>query len=91
MAPQPDLVKIGLEGFALIDNFYGPPTKMSNNGGRQGQGRKGLQANQYQYNKEETVINSKDAAYSYGGIMVVNYPKTRPKNRWGNIFKAFKS
>jgi hypothetical protein len=23
--------------------------------------------------------------------MVLNYPKARPKNRWGNIFKAFKS
>jgi hypothetical protein len=81
MAPQQkDLVKIGIEGFDLIDKFYGPPKKLSNNGGRQ-----------RQYNKEEIVINSKDAAYKYGGIMVVNYPKARPKNRWGNIFKAFKS
>ncbi|KAL5097950.1 hypothetical protein RYX36_002277, partial [Vicia faba] len=69
------LAKIGLEGFALIDAFYGPrpPSKMSSNGGRKRQVH-----NKDQYNKEE--INSMDAAYNYGGIMVVNYPK--PKNRW---------
>lgn len=84
MAPQQDLAKIGLEGFALIDAFYGPPSKMSSNGGRKRQVH-----NKDQYNKEE--MTSKDAAYNYGGIMIVNYPKTKPKNRWGNIFKAFKS
>lgn len=86
MAPQQDLAKIGLEGFALIDAFYGPPTKMSSNGGRK---RQVHNHNKDQYNKEE--INSIDAAYNYGGIMAVNYPKTKPKNRWVNIFKAFKS
>lgn len=94
MAPQQDLVKIGLEGFALIDTYYGAPTKRTTNGGfngRQKQGCKGIQIIQDQHSKEELIINSKDAAYYFGGVMAVNYPKTRPQSRWGKVFKAFKA
>lgn len=99
MAPQQDLVKIGLEGFDLIDTLYGPPTRRSNNGGfitRQRQGNRGVQPTYgygygYDHNKEEPVINSNEAAYIYGGFMVVDYPKTnKPQNRWGKMFRAFK-
>ncbi|KAK7246367.1 hypothetical protein RIF29_41234 [Crotalaria pallida] len=94
MAHQQDLVKIGLEGFELIDKLYGPSARRPTNGGfstRQRQGRWGVQATTLDHGKlEEPVINSKDAASKYGGIMIVNYPKTKPQNRWGKIFQAFK-
>ncbi|KAK7329487.1 hypothetical protein VNO77_23656 [Canavalia gladiata] len=91
MASQQDLVKIGLEGFDIIDRFYGAPNKRSTNGSRQRQGRWGFQGIQSHHTKEEQVINSKDAASQYGGIMILNYPNTKPHNRWGKIFKVFKS
>ena len=84
--PQQDLVKIGLEGFDLIDTFYPPTRRSSTNGGfmtarqRQGQGRS------HDHNKEEPAINSEDAAFKYGGISVVKYPKTKPKSFWGKLF-----
>ncbi|KAJ1407678.1 hypothetical protein SESBI_24152 [Sesbania bispinosa] len=87
MAAQPDLVKIGKEGFAIIETFYGAPTRRST----KRQGRWGLQDQYSVSSKEEAVvINSKDAASKYGGIMVVNYPKTKPQSRWGKIFQALK-
>ncbi|WVZ18895.1 hypothetical protein V8G54_006217 [Vigna mungo] len=72
MAHESDLVKIGMEGFDLIDRFYGA------------QLRRGSNVKQRQNHKEESaVINSKEAASKFGGIMVVNYfPKTKPQNRW---------
>lgn len=84
MASQPDLVKIGSEGFAIIDSFYGA----QNRGGFTGRQRK---EHYHGHSNEEPVINSKDAAYNYGGLMVVNYPKTKPKNRWGKVFQFVKS
>ncbi|KAL2340970.1 hypothetical protein Fmac_008910 [Flemingia macrophylla] len=74
MAPQKDLVNIGLEGFDIIDRFYGAPN-------RRPKGRWGVQATQN--HKEEPVLTSKEAASKFGGIMVMNcYPKTKPQNRW---------
>ncbi|RDX57925.1 hypothetical protein CR513_62799, partial [Mucuna pruriens] len=82
MAPQSDLAKIGLEGFDLIDRFYGAPTRRP----KQRQARWGVQATQNHAHKEEPAINSKEAASKFGGIMVVNYyPKTKPQNRWVEI------
>ncbi|TKY72567.1 hypothetical protein E2542_SST01308 [Spatholobus suberectus] len=93
MEPHPDLVKIGLEGFDLIDRFYGAPTRRPSNvgfTGRQRQGRWGVQATK-DHKKEEPVINSKEAVSKFGGFMVVNYyPKTKPQNRWGKFIQAFK-
>ncbi|KAK7303754.1 hypothetical protein RJT34_14668 [Clitoria ternatea] len=79
-----DLVKIGLEGFALIDTFYG--------GRQRQQGRWGFQGTTQDHccKEEAVVINSKDAASKYGGIMVVNYSKTKPQNRWGKFMQVFK-
>ncbi|KAK7412918.1 hypothetical protein VNO78_04678 [Psophocarpus tetragonolobus] len=90
MAHQSDLVKIGLEGFDLIDRFYGAPIRRPvANGGKQRQGRWGVQATQN--HKEDTVLNSKEAASKFGGIVVMNYyPKTKPQNRWGKFIQAFK-
>ncbi|KAL2340969.1 hypothetical protein Fmac_008909 [Flemingia macrophylla] len=83
MAPQKDLVNIGLEGFDIIDRFYGAPNR------RPPKGRWGVQATQN--HKEEPVLTSKEAASKFGGIMVMNYyPKTKPQNRWGKFFQAFK-
>ncbi|KAG4990474.1 hypothetical protein JHK82_023977 [Glycine max] len=93
MAPQQDLVKIGLEGFELIDRFYGAPIRRpaNNNVGKQRQGRWGVQATHQSHKEEPVVINSKEAASKFGGIMVVNYyPKTKPQNRWGKFIQAFK-
>lgn len=97
MAPQPDLAKIGREGFDLIETFHGAPAapRRPTNGGFNGRLQRqarwaGIQGIQDQYKKEEPVITSKEAVYNYGGINVVSYPKTKPQNRWGNFFKAFK-
>ncbi|QCE13293.1 hypothetical protein DEO72_LG11g286 [Vigna unguiculata] len=81
MAHESDLVKIGLEGFDLIERFYGAAAPMRRPG------------NMKQRHKEEhAVINSKEAASKFGGIMIVNYfpNKTKPHNRWGKFIQAFK-
>ncbi|KAG4946334.1 hypothetical protein JHK87_042341 [Glycine soja] len=86
MAPQQDLVKIGLEGFDLIDRFYGAPIRRPANVSKQRQGRSGVQATHQNHKEEPVVINSREAASKFGGIMVVNYyPKTKPQNRWDNM------
>ncbi|KAK7354830.1 hypothetical protein VNO80_20343 [Phaseolus coccineus] len=89
MAHQSDLAKIGLEGFDLIERFYGAPMRRPGNV-KQRQGRWGVQPPQ-NHKEEPAVINSKEAASKFGGIMVVNYfPKTKPHNRWGKFIQAFK-
>ncbi|KAL2340974.1 hypothetical protein Fmac_008914 [Flemingia macrophylla] len=75
MAPSADLRKIGLEGFALIDKFYGPP-------------RRGNDA--FQGRRERTwVVHQVPNAVieDSAGMSAVNYPKGKPQNRWGRPFK----
>nr|KYP43503.1 hypothetical protein KK1_035070 [Cajanus cajan] len=89
MAPPTDLRVIGSEGFALIDKFYGPPSASARRRpNRNGvfparQGRWVVQVPNDEL--EEPVINSREAATRYGGIMIVNYPK--PQTRFGRLFK----
>lgn len=73
MAPQADLRRIGSEGFALIDKFYG---RRRANGNRVCPSRKGHWVVQVPNDEmEETPMNSREAAARYGGIIIVTYPK----------------
>ncbi|KAL9407736.1 hypothetical protein AB3S75_046307 [Citrus x aurantiifolia] len=101
MAPQKHhkdkLVEVGLEGFALLDEFYGCPKK---SGGRfptaQEYDRQYQIHHQYlQYNyynqyrgpqvinirDREPVINSDQAAQFYGGKGIVDYSIRTPIRR----------
>ena len=88
MARRADqLREIGLEGFALIDKYYGPSPRRSINGSDQGvfparQERWVVQVPNGEM--EVPFLNSKDAASQLGGIMIMNYPKGKPQNRRGN-------
>ena len=85
MARRADLREIGLEGFALIDQYYGPPPRRSMNGGRYHgvfparQGHSVVQVPNAEM--EVPSIDSQEAASRFGGIMIVNYPKRKPQNR----------
>lgn len=88
--PQADLRKIGVEGFALIDKFYGPPRRNSGNEAFQYGRRERLWVVYPVPNDlvdEPTMNNSKDAAFHHAGVSVVNYPKGKPQNRWDRPFK----
>ncbi|KAL9410253.1 hypothetical protein AB3S75_044089 [Citrus x aurantiifolia] len=99
MAPQErqkdKLVEVGLEGFALLDEFYGCPKK---SGGRLPTTHQGndhqcqihRQYHQYNYYNQyqvinirdrEPVINSDQAAQFYGGKGIVDYSIRTPIRR----------
>ena len=85
MAPPIDqLVKIGLEGFDLIDKVCGPRPPRRSSGGvpYPRQGRWGFQAFNGKNEEEAVIINSKDAARRYHGVVVVSYPNTKPAQKW---------
>ncbi|RDX96331.1 hypothetical protein CR513_21023, partial [Mucuna pruriens] len=75
--PQADLRQIGVEGFALIDRFFGPPRRSSVNDAL------GVYQVPNNHVGTEPALNSKDAAFHFFGISVVNYPKGKPQNHWG--------
>ncbi|TKY72570.1 hypothetical protein E2542_SST01311 [Spatholobus suberectus] len=86
MAPPADLRVIGSEGFALIDKFYGPSARRRPNTNGVFPARQGRWVVQVPNDElEEPVMNSREAAACYGGIMIVNYP--RPQTRLGRSFK----
>ncbi|KAG4946331.1 hypothetical protein AAZX31_15G143800 [Glycine max] len=88
MAPPTDLRVIGSEGFALIDGFYGPSARRRHNTNGVFPSRQGRWVVQMPNDELEdpiSVINSRDAAARYGGIMIMNYPK--PQTRLGRSFK----
>ncbi|KAG4956675.1 hypothetical protein JHK85_043055 [Glycine max] len=82
MAPPTDLRVIASEGFDLIDKFCGPsaPRRPNNMNGvfPARQGRWMVQVPNDELEEPMSVINSREAAARYGGIMIVNYPK-KPK------------
>lgn len=90
MAPPSDLSEIGMEGFALIDKFFGSPAprrSIANNGvfaARQGGRWVGPVIKE---GMEETTMNSREVAARFGGVMVVNFPKGKPQTRVGRSFK----
>ncbi|KAK7303755.1 hypothetical protein RJT34_14669 [Clitoria ternatea] len=71
-----DLRKIGLEGFALIDKFYGPPRRSSTatEGRRE---RNWVVYHVPNHLMEDPSVNTKDA-----GISLANYPKPKPQNQF---------
>ncbi|WJX90663.1 hypothetical protein P8452_72535 [Trifolium repens] len=74
MAPQTKLREIGLEGFDLIDKFYGAPRRAKNN--RAFPARQGSWVVQVPNDEmEDPVINSKEVAARFGGILVLDYFK----------------
>ncbi|GAU11189.1 hypothetical protein TSUD_198130 [Trifolium subterraneum] len=74
MAPQTNLREIGLEGFDLIDKFYGAPKRAKNN--RAFPARQGRWIVQIPNDEmEEPVMNSKEVAARFGGILLVDYFK----------------
>ncbi|BAT80292.1 hypothetical protein VIGAN_02329000 [Vigna angularis var. angularis] len=82
--PQPtDLRVIGSEGFALIDKFYGSSTRRRPNKKGVFPSRQGRWMVQVPNDElEEPVINSREAASRYGGIMIMNYPKPQTHLNW---------
>jgi hypothetical protein len=77
MTPQTKLREIGLEGFDLIDKFYGAPRRAKNN--RAFPARQGSWVVQVPNDEmEEPVMNSKDVAARFGGILVLDYFKGKP-------------
>ncbi|KAI4345381.1 hypothetical protein L6164_012510 [Bauhinia variegata] len=81
-APQANLREIGLEGFSLIDKFYGPPRRSHGGVFLVRQGHWVVQVPSDEMDDPVAVINSKDAAGKYGGVMIMNYSKgLKPQNR----------
>nr|XP_004508194.1 uncharacterized protein LOC101489667 [Cicer arietinum] len=77
MAPQVDLREIGLEGFDLIDKFYGVAggstrTRVKKNNNRVFPARQGRWV-VHDEMEEPVVMNSKEVAARFGGIHVVDY------------------
>jgi len=83
MAPQTNLREIGLEGFDLIEKFYGAPRRARNNSVFPArQGRWVVQVPNDEM-KEPVIMNSKEVAARFGGILVVDYFKGKPQVRCG--------
>ncbi|KAM4116456.1 hypothetical protein ACJW30_02G050700 [Castanea mollissima] len=74
MAPQANLVKAGLEGFALLEEYYGRPRKAERQYFHQGS---------HQVSKKQPDINSKMAAEIYGGVIITEFKA----NRYGTGLK----
>lgn len=74
-----DLRKIGVEGFALIEKFYGPTSRRSSTAmmsDTKFAGRREME-------EPLAAVTSKDAAAHFGGISVVSYSKgIKSHNRW---------
>jgi len=90
MAPPADLRKIGAEGFALIDKFYGPPRKSSGNDAWHLHGRRERCCVVYQVPNDamdESSVIGMEPAGPFVGIAVGGYAKPKPQNRWGRVFK----
>ncbi|KAK7329486.1 hypothetical protein VNO77_23655 [Canavalia gladiata] len=88
--PQADLRKIGAEGFALIDKFYGPSRRSNANDAFQGRRERSWVVYHLpnDFMEQPSVnFNSNDAAFHYAGISVVNYSKGKPQNRWNSPFQ----
>ncbi|KAK7291679.1 hypothetical protein RIF29_07014 [Crotalaria pallida] len=85
MAPSASLRDIGLEGFALIERFYGAPAAQKRSYTKgvfpARQGRWFVQVPHDEM--EEPVMNSKEVAARFGGVMAVNYFKGKPQVRYG--------
>ena len=71
MAPSANLVKAGMEGFALLDDYYGRPRRTDK---------------QVHQKKHVEIINSKTAAEIYGGVLVTDYSNGKA-NRFGTGLK----
>ncbi|KAB1213942.1 hypothetical protein CJ030_MR5G017205 [Morella rubra] len=66
MAPRQDhLVKVGLEGFGLIDEYFGRPRRSK-------QSTYALKGNPVQKPEPGILISSEKAAAIYGGMVVQN-------------------
>ena len=76
MARQAErLYKIGLEGFALIDEWYGYPRRSSTpqEHHQQRYDYGGIQVPMMKMD----VINNKEAAKHYGGVVIMDYRKKK--------------
>lgn len=73
MAAETNLREIGLEGFDLIEKLYGAPRRAKNN--RVFPARQGRWVVQVPNDEmeEPLVMNSKEVAARFGGILVVDY------------------
>ncbi|KAK7412922.1 hypothetical protein VNO78_04682 [Psophocarpus tetragonolobus] len=86
MAPPTDLRVVGSEGFDLIDKLYGSSASAR----RRANSRKGVfPAKQGRWvvqvpndELEEPVIDSREAAARFGGIMILNFPKPKARLNW---------
>lgn len=94
MARQEDLRQIGSEGFALIEKFFGQaaPKRTFGNGAfpaKQGRWVAHQVPNDTEMEQQQQrgVMNSREVAARYGGMMVVNYTKGKPQTRFGRLFK----
>ncbi|XP_027333584.1 uncharacterized protein LOC113848322 [Abrus precatorius] len=88
MAPHANLREIGLEGFALIDKFYGAQAAPRNRSGvfPARQGRWVVQVPNDEM--EELPLNSNEVAARFGGIMAVNYFKGKQQIRCGRPIRT---
>ena len=76
MARQADrLYRIGLEGFALIDEWHGCPRRPSP-AQEHHQQRYDYREIQVPMTKKD-VINNKEAAKRYGGVVIMDYRKKK--------------
>ncbi|KAF3969842.1 hypothetical protein CMV_006400 [Castanea mollissima] len=69
-----NLVKAGLEGFALLEEYYGRPRKAE---------RQYFHLGSHQVSKKQPDINSKMAAEIYGGVIITEFKA----NRYGTGLK----
>lgn len=76
MAPQPKLVKVGLEAFAMLDDYYGRPNRRAD--------KQYIHQGNQVPKKQPAEISSKKAAEKYGGIVVMEYTNGGRANRFGN-------
>lgn len=87
MAPPPaDLRKIGEEGFALLEKFYGPTRRSSANEAFHGRRDRNWVVCQVANDQMEGPSSKDYVALPYAGT-VSRYPKGKPQNRWGRPIK----
>lgn len=84
MAPQPDLKKIGKEGFDMIDQVYGrrnqaSPPHQYHYQHHQSYTYRQQHSHFYQVvTMRDPVIDSNQAAILYGGTIIVDYSNRKP-------------
>jgi len=83
MAPQKNLREIGLEGFDLIEKFYGAPRRVFP--ARQGPWVVQVPNDEME---EPVVMNSKEVAARFGGILIVDYFKGKQQVRCGRPIRT---